>query len=92
MREDSKQRRFLKRVICPTFTRGSPQFEEVAQPRTGDEGQQCKAVIGGRENQQDTKNRRQPGIGFIEGRGDEDQHQCHESSESKPIENGECGI
>ena len=89
MRQDRKERRSLICVVSPTFAGCAPQLKEVAKPRARDERQHSKAMIGWREDQQDTQRQREPGIGLIECRGNKDQHQDQEGSECDPIKGKE---
>lgn len=86
MCQNSEQGRRLIGVISPALARRAPQFEIISKPRAGCEGQECHAMIGRREDQQDAQEQGKQGIGLVKGRGNEDQHQGQEGGEGEPVE------
>ncbi len=66
------------RVIGPALARRAPEFKEIAERDACQEDQEGQAMIGGRDDKQAAQQQSEDRVGFIEGGGDEEEHQDKE--------------
>ena len=81
----SRDRSDLYRAVWQTLPHDATEFEEAAQTRSGDEGEDCRPATRGAEDNEETCEERKHRQQLVDGKPGEGHHQGRKCREDGPI-------